>query len=133
MTAHSYATNLRSIILLAKIITFLFLTCLSAPDVAFLCDNKKLDVGSAFIDDALDSFSDIKVSKDGWFMAILTWIGGIFFRILLNAMWVLPVTILVWFDLTLTDLLHETDNLHEQRLLELHHGEQQPLLHQHTL
>ena len=117
------AASKRSVLLLAKVISFLFLSSLSAPS-EYLCateddDLTDDDVASLFLDDIISSVGDMNGSGDA-ILSFLYWFGGVFFQLFWKAMWVLPVTIIVWFEFSVTDLLHETDDLHEERLMEIH-------------
>ena len=119
----------RGILMLAKIVTLLFLCCLAAPS-QYLCpsDNDKaaldddIGVASSFFGDYPDFFAIQK--QDGFqsmLYAILRFLWDYAMELFYTTLWTIPAVNLMVLDLWLAQLLDTTDQLNEERLLEKSH------------
>ena len=119
--------------MLAKIITLLFICCLSAPD-EYLCPPEEEGPRSVKIHDDDIGVADNFVGEYPDFVTIQKQEGtsemlSVFFDflwesiidMLFTTLWTLPAVTLIGVDLAFGELLDNTDALHEERLMEQSH------------
>ena len=127
----SSASTRRGIMLLAKVVTLLFICCLAAPEM-YLCpepDDDAVqitddDVGltSSFVEDYPDFIGIQKQEGTSAMLWTLLWfVWDRFMDIVYTTLWTLPALALMNVDLQIGELLDNTDRMHEERLLEVSH------------
>lgn len=137
----SSAAAKRGVALLAKVITLLFVCCLSAPDV-YLCPELLDDDGEgppegsvpmAAGDDAAAAAANTflvypdftAVQKEQGTAAMFEELGYFVWDnvmdLVYNLMWTLPVVLLMYIDFEMGELLDNMDRLNEERLTDSEH------------
>jgi len=119
----------QGLMILAKIITFLFVLCVNTDATSYVCalleeathdtdDDPEVDPNKPILD-MINSFEDPDLSIPNKIAELIFMVIGEIFTILYNTMWAFPMMFLIMAEDSLGDMVDETDKLMITRMMEL--------------